>query len=107
MRLASIIVSIVAITLSVADRRTGVADAGVVDLDANFVCLGRCHFNVLDAQLLAGLPCNGGLVELVSGDAVLCSGIAASNHVDMANGGPCGIDSASAYFANNCLSIYG
>jgi hypothetical protein len=57
-----------------------VADAGVVDLNADFVCLGRRYFNVLDGQLLAGLPCNGRLVQLVS-SAALDSGIAAGSNL--------------------------
>lgn len=40
-----------------------VADTGVVDLDADFVGAGRKHLNVLDAQLLAGLPGDGGLAS--------------------------------------------
>lgn len=40
---------------------TCVAHAGRVDLDADLVGLGRRHLDVLDAQLLASLPGNGGL----------------------------------------------
>jgi hypothetical protein len=39
------------------------ADTGVVDLDADFVRLGRRDLNVLDGEVLAGLP----------GDCGLCS----------------------------------
>lgn len=40
---------------------TRVADARVVDLDADLVGLGRGDFNLLDAEVLAGFPGNGGL----------------------------------------------
>lgn len=40
--------------------RTCVTDSGVVDLDAHLVCLGRCDFDLLDAEVLAGLPGHGG-----------------------------------------------
>lgn len=38
---------------------TGMADARVVDLDADLMGLWRSDLDVLDAQLLASLPCNG------------------------------------------------
>lgn len=42
---------------------TSVADSGVIDLDSDFMCLGRCDLDVLDAQLLASFPCYGGLAS--------------------------------------------
>lgn len=39
----------------------GVADAGVVDLDADLVGLGGSNLNVLDGEVLAGLPGDGSL----------------------------------------------
>lgn len=33
-----------------------VAHTGVIDLDSDLVGLGRGHFDILDAKLLAGLP---------------------------------------------------
>lgn len=44
-----------------------VADTGGVDLNADLVGLGRSDLDVLDAQLLAGLPGNGSL----AGDGLL------------------------------------
>ena len=38
-------------------------DAGVVNLDSHLVSLGRSDFNVLDAQVLSGLPSHGGLAS--------------------------------------------
>ena len=35
----------------------------MVDLDPDFMCLGRRDLNVLDAQLLAGFPRHGGLAS--------------------------------------------
>lgn len=48
-----------------AGERVGVrvADTRVVDLDADFVRLGGCDLDVLDAERLAGLPGNGGLAS--------------------------------------------
>lgn len=43
----------------------GVADTGVVDLDAHLVGLGGSDLDVLDGEVLAGLPGDGGL-SLVS-----------------------------------------
>jgi hypothetical protein len=40
---------------------TGVADAGVVDLNADLVGLGGSDLDVLDGELLSGLPGNGSL----------------------------------------------
>lgn len=40
-----------------------VADTGVVDLDADLVGLGRSDLNVLNAEVLASFPRNGGLVK--------------------------------------------
>jgi hypothetical protein len=40
---------------------TCVADAGIMDLDAHLVRLGRCYLDVLIAKLLAGAPGDGGL----------------------------------------------
>lgn len=48
-----------------------VANTCVVDLDTNFVGLGGSDLDVLDAQLLAGFPSNGGLREYRSVDARL------------------------------------
>jgi len=42
-------------------HRTCVADASVVDLDTDFMRLRRCNFDLLDREVLAGLPGNGGL----------------------------------------------
>jgi hypothetical protein len=39
------------------------ADAGVVDLDADLVGAGRQYLDVLIAELLAGAPGNGGLAS--------------------------------------------
>ena len=36
----------------------GVADAGVVDLDADLVSFWGRNFDVLDGEILAGFPCN-------------------------------------------------
>jgi hypothetical protein len=41
--------------------RIGMADTGVVNLDSDLVGLGGSDLNVLDAQLLAGLPGHGSL----------------------------------------------
>lgn len=38
---------------------TCVADPGMVDLNSDFVGLGRRNLDVLNAQFLAGLPCHG------------------------------------------------
>jgi hypothetical protein len=38
-----------------------VADTGVVDLDSELVGLGGCNLDILDAELLAGLPGDGRL----------------------------------------------
>jgi len=35
-----------------------VADTGVVDLNADFVCPGRENLNLLDGEVLAGFPSN-------------------------------------------------
>lgn len=43
------------------------ADTGVVDLDADLVGPRRRDFDVLDAELLAGLPGNGGLQNVSMG----------------------------------------
>ena len=40
--------------------RTCVADARVVDLDAHLVGFGRGDLDLLDAEVLAGLPGHGG-----------------------------------------------
>lgn len=37
------------------------ADAGVADLDADLMGLGRRHLDILNAELLAGAPGNGRL----------------------------------------------
>ena len=42
---------------------TCVADTGVVDLDPDLARLGRRDLDVLDAQLLAGLPGDGGFAS--------------------------------------------
>lgn len=42
---------------------TCVADTGVVDLDADLVGLGRGDLDILDGQLLTGLPGDGGLAS--------------------------------------------
>jgi hypothetical protein len=42
--------------------RTSVADTSVVDLNADFVGLGRRNLDVLDGQRLASCPCDGGLL---------------------------------------------
>lgn len=39
----------------------GMADTGVVDLYSDFVGLWWCNLNILDCQVLAGFPGNGGL----------------------------------------------
>ena len=44
-------------------ERTCVAHSGVVDLNADLVRLGRRDLDILDAQLLAGLPGDGGLAS--------------------------------------------
>ena len=38
------------------------ADTGVVDLDADLVGLGGSNLNILDGEVLAGFPGNGGLL---------------------------------------------
>jgi hypothetical protein len=43
--------------------RIRVADTSVVDLNANLVCFGRRNLNVLNAQVLRGIPGNGGLAS--------------------------------------------
>lgn len=40
-----------------------VADTGVVDLNADLVGFGRCHLDVLNAEVLGGTPGNGGLAS--------------------------------------------
>lgn len=47
-------------TPSSSDNRThtGMADAGVVDLNADLVRLGWCNLDLLNGQILAGLPRN-------------------------------------------------
>ena len=47
--------------LRFATRLTCVADTSVVDLDTDFMGLRRGDLDVLDGQLLAGLPGDGGL----------------------------------------------
>lgn len=47
----------------------GMADAGVVDLDADFMGLGHTNLDILDAEVLSSLPGNSGL-SMVS--VVLC-----------------------------------
>lgn len=42
---------------------TCVANSSVVDLDAHFVSLRRCDFNVLETQVFAGLPCHSGFAS--------------------------------------------
>lgn len=37
---------------------TGVADTGVVDLNADLMCLGGSNLNVLNAEVLASFPGN-------------------------------------------------
>jgi hypothetical protein len=37
------------------------ANASVVDLDADLVCLWWCNLDILNGKVLAGLPCNGSL----------------------------------------------
>lgn len=53
------------------------ADTGVGDLDSDLVGLGRCDFNVLVGELLAGAPGDGRLAGdgLVAGGALsaVCS----------------------------------
>jgi hypothetical protein len=44
-----------------------VANTSVVDLDTDFVSLGRSDFDVLNRKVLAGLPGDGGL----AGDSLL------------------------------------
>jgi len=44
------------------------ADASVVDLDADFMRSRRFDLDIFDAQLLAGFPSHGGLA-----DNCLCS----------------------------------
>lgn len=39
----------------------GVADTGVVDLDPDLMSFGRGNFDILDDEVLAGLPGDGGL----------------------------------------------
>lgn len=48
-----------------------VADTGVVDLNADFVCSWGQDFDVFDRQVLAGFPGDGGL-RLVSMKPRLC-----------------------------------
>lgn len=48
---------------------TCVADTSVVNLDTDLVSLGRSDLDVLDAQLLASLPGDGGL----AGDGLVVS----------------------------------
>ena len=40
-----------------------VADTGVVDLNADLVGFGRGHLDVLDAEVLGGIPGHGGLAS--------------------------------------------
>ena len=40
------------------------ANTSVIYFDSDFVRLRRGNFNCLDAQILAGLPCNGRLSSL-------------------------------------------
>lgn len=40
-----------------------VADTSVVDLDTDFVSLGRSDLNILNGEVLAGFPGNGGLAS--------------------------------------------
>lgn len=42
----------------------GMADTGVIDLDADLMGLGHTDLDVLDAEVLASLPGNGGLSTL-------------------------------------------
>lgn len=42
---------------------TCMADPGVVDLDSDFMCLGRRDLNGLYAQLFAGFPRHRGLAS--------------------------------------------
>lgn len=42
--------------------RTSVADTSVMDLNADFVGLGRRNLDVLDGQRLASCPGDGGLL---------------------------------------------
>lgn len=44
----------------------GMAHAGVVDLDADFVGLGHANLDVLDGEVLAGFPGDSGLCGVVS-----------------------------------------
>lgn len=37
------------------------ADTGIVDLDSDLVGLGRSNLDILDREVLAGLPGHGGL----------------------------------------------
>lgn len=39
------------------------ANSGIVDLDADFVDLGRRNFDVLNTQVFASLPCHGCLAS--------------------------------------------
>jgi hypothetical protein len=75
---------------------TCVADTSVVDLDSHFVSLGRGDLDVLDAQVLAGLPGHGGLAGdgLFGGSTNLSSvfPIPSSFRVDVTLRGMCGID---------------
>lgn len=41
----------------------GVADACVVDLDSDFVCLWWCDLNVFECEVLSSLPGHGGLAS--------------------------------------------
>jgi hypothetical protein len=41
--------------------RTRVADACVVNLDSHLVSLGRRNLNILNGEVLASFPGNGGL----------------------------------------------
>lgn len=41
---------------------TGVADTRVIDLNANFVGLGRGDLDILNRQILGSLPCDSGLL---------------------------------------------
>lgn len=49
-----------------------VADTGVVDLDADFVGLGRGDLDVFNGEVLAGFPSNGGFASdgLVEGGSL-------------------------------------
>ena len=58
-------------------QRTCVADTRVVNLNPNLVCLRRGDLDVLNAQLLPGLPGDGGLARdrliYPTWSATLCS----------------------------------